>query len=230
MRNYLARLGWAHGDDEVFSTEQAVEWFGLEAVGRSPARFDLDKLYSLNRHYLQSADPDRLLDLIEPTLTAASDGPLGGAQRRRVRKLLPEITKRTKDLIELSESAAFLVASRPIVPDPGAAKLLAPAGNLLSRLAAALAAVTPWEAAALETAVRTLAEAEDRRLGAVAQPLRAALTGRAVSPGIFDVLAALGRDESLARLRDALSGTAVARPQPGDEAAGTGAPGARGGP
>ena len=231
MRNYLARLGWAHGDDEIFSTEQAVAWFGLEAVGRSPARFDLDKLYSLNRHYLQSADPDRLLDLIEPALTAASDGPLAGAQRQRVRKLLPEMTRRTKDLVELSESAAFLVAARPIVPDPGAAKLLAPAGDLLSRLAAALAAVTPWEAAALETAVRTLAEAEDRRLGAVAQPLRAALTGRAVSPGIFDVLAALGRDESLARLQDAVSGAAApARPQPDNETAGTGAPGAQGGP
>ena len=205
MRNCLARLGWAHGDDEIFSTEQAIAWFGLEAVGRSAARFDPDKVRNLNGHYLRHTDVSRLFGLVEPLLSSANGRQLGEADRQRVVSMLPELAVRAKDLRDLAEGASFLVAARPLEPDPQASKLLAPSRGLLSRLTSALAAVDPWESAELEARVRLFAASEGTKLGAVAQPLRAALTGRPVSPGVFDVLVALGREESLARLRDATS-------------------------
>ena len=204
MRNYLARLGWAHGDDEIFSTEQAVQWFDLDAVGRSPAQFDTDKLRSLNGTHLQAAAPNRVLALIVPALEKAAGRMPAAEELARVERLVPELAKRAKDLVELADNAAFLVAARPLAIEPKAAKLLDGGGReLVGRAGAALAAAT-WSAADLEAAVRSFAEREGRTLGDVAQPLRAALTGRATSPGIFDVLEVLGRAESLARLHDAL--------------------------
>ena len=203
MRNYLVRLGWSHGDDEIFSTGQAIEWFGLGAVGRSAARFDFDRLRSLNAVYLRESPPDRLLELMGPALAETAGGALSAEQAARVRTLLPELIKRIKDTNELAENAAFLVAERPLKPEAAAAKLLTgEARDMLARLAAALEAAD-WGPATLEKAVRSFAEAESRKLGEVAQPLRAALCGRAASPGIFAVLGALGREESLGRLRDA---------------------------
>ena len=200
VRNYLLRLGWSHGDAEIISTEEAVAWFGLEAVGRSPARFDREKLESVNAHYLRAAGGDRLLQLLEPFLAA----PPGEAGRARLRAGLGGLLPRAKTLVQLAEAGAFYTAARPLRPDAKAARLLADEGPraLLARYAAALDGAA-WTEPALEGATRAFAESEGLGLGRVAQPARAALTGRTASPGLFEVLAALGREEALGRLRDA---------------------------
>ena len=195
--NYLLRLGWGHGDAEIISREQAIEWFELDAVGRAPARFDLKKLENLNGHYMREADDDRLTEMV-----AARVG-LDEAARPLLRRAMPELKPRAKNLNELGDNASFLFRTRPLPMDAGAAKLLeGGARHLLARAEQALAAVADWSVPALEAAVRDVAEAETVGLGKVAQPLRAALTGRATSPGIFDVLVLLGREESLGRLSD----------------------------
>jgi len=194
--NYLLRLGWGHGDDEIISRAQAIEWFDADAIGKSPSRFDLKKLENLNGHYLREADPARLAALVAPKIPGADKGLLARA--------MPELTPRAKDLNELAEGAAFLFKSIPLDMDEKAALLLAgDARDLLGRVRQALAAVGDWTAEATEQAVREVAETSGVKLGQVAQPLRAALTGRATSPGIFDVLVLLGREESLARIADA---------------------------
>ena len=205
MRNYLARLGWAHGDDEIFTTGQAIEWFDLDAVGKSPARFDLDKLRSLNGNYSQQAEDSRLFDLIAPALSG--DGAPAPDKLARVNVLMPELKKRAKDLLELVENSSFLIRDRPIEPDAKAAKLLAgtPPG-LLAKLGKHLESLRDWTPEGLEQWIKQFAENEELKLGAVAQPLRAALTGSAASPGIYDVLAVLGRAESLGRIKDATAG------------------------
>jgi len=203
MCNYLMRLGWSHGDSEIFAREQAIEWFDLDAVGRSPSRFDFAKLENLNGHYMREAPPERLLPAVEERLAAQAGRPLGETERERLRLLMPGFKERTKTLNQLAEDAWFCVAPRPLEVDEKAAKLLTPvARERLAEIAAAFAAAE-WAAAPLEAALRAYAEGKGVKLGDVAQPLRAALTGRAHSPGIFDVLAALGRDESLGRIRDA---------------------------
>ena len=197
--NYLLRLGWGHGDDEIISRAQAVDWFDLDAVGKSPSRFDTKKLESLNGHYLRAADPERLAALAAPRIEGADAGLLVRA--------MPALTPRAKDLNELADGAQFLFKARPLDMDDKAAALLeGPARDLLALVHRALQKVPDWTAEATEQAVREVAEAEGAKLGQVAQPLRAALTGRATSPGIFDVLALLGRDESLARIADQTSG------------------------
>jgi glutamyl-tRNA synthetase len=206
MRNYLLRLGWSHGDEETISTEQAIAWFELKDIGRSAARFDMAKLQNLNGHYIrQSADAD-LLQALAPFLERAAGRALTDADRLRLRAALPGLKERAKTLVELADGAAYLTARRPLAPDAAAAKLLHPAAReLLSRTARRLHDVPAWDAGGTERAVRALAEAEGLKLGDVAQPLRAALTGRATSPPVFDVLAVLGREESLARINDAAS-------------------------
>ena len=197
--NYLLRLGWGHGDDEIISREQAVEWFDLAAVGRSPSRFDFKKLENLNGHYIREADDARLAGLVAARL-GLSDSP---AATDLLQRAMPGLKARAKTINELAESAGFLFRTRPIDVDEAAAKLLdAPARQLLARARDAVAGADTWSADALEALVRTVAEAEGVGLGKVAQPLRAALTGRTTSPGIFDVLALIGREESLARLTD----------------------------
>ncbi len=206
MRNALLRLGWSHGDDEIISTEQAIAWFDLDAVGRGAARFDLDKLTNLNGHYLRESDDATLARLVEERLTA--DGPAEidvAAGRARAQIMMSELKSRAKTLIELAENARFLYAARPLAIAPRAAKLLgADAVARLGRLRTALADHDDWGAAALEEAIRAAAHTEECKLGAMAQPLRAALTGSDRSPGIFEVLAALGREESLGRIDDIL--------------------------
>jgi glutamyl-tRNA synthetase len=202
MRNYLARLGWAHGDDEIFATDQMIEWFGLDAVGKSPARFDMDKLRSLNGTYIQQATDARLIALILPAL--GGDSEISAAKLARVTALMPELKKRAKDTPELTEKAKFLVMDRPIEMVPKAAKLLkedAPA--LLGKILNQLKTLENWSAETLENCVKEFAETENLKLRSIAQPLRAALTGSNASPGIFDVLAVLGREESLGRIEDA---------------------------
>src|SRR6267142_3622190 len=214
MRNYLVRLGWAHGDQETFSTEEMIAAFDLPQIGRSPARFDFTKLESINGHYIRHMPDADLLAEIERVLPHLANGAdlkakLTPELEAKLLAAMPGLKERAKTLVELIDSAKYLYASRPLVLDDKAASLLtAEARGLMGKLAAELAAVEPWAAETTEAAVRAFADAEGVKLGAVAQPLRAALTGRTTSPGIFEVLAVLGRDESLARLNDqALSGS-----------------------
>jgi glutamyl-tRNA synthetase len=208
MRNYLVRLGWSHGDQEIFSTEEMIAAFDLAHVGRSPARFDFAKLENLNGHYLRQTGDAELVDEIQRLLPhiAAGDeivAKMTPALREKLIAAMPALKERAKTLVELIESAHYLYADRPIVLDDKAAALLTPeARGMIGELLPELEKLEPWAVASLEAAVRTFAETSGRKLGAVAQPLRAALTGRTTSPGIFDVLAVLGKGESLARLRD----------------------------
>jgi glutamyl-tRNA synthetase len=207
LRNYLARLGWAHGDDEIFSTEQAVEWFDLDAVNKGAARFDFNKLQNLNGHYIRASDDDHLFAELEAILPEIEGGPefatrLDQEARARILGLMPELKARARTLVDLFHAARFLVAERPLALDEKASALLdADARARLGRLADAIGEV-PWAAADLEQAVRHFAHQEDVKLGQVAQPLRAALTGSTTSPSIFEVMVALGPEVSLARLRD----------------------------
>ncbi len=200
--NYLLRLGWGHGDDEIISREQAIEWFDLAHVGKSPSRFDLKKLENLNGHYIHEADDERLAELVAARLGLSAD------QKPLLVRAMPELKARANTVVQLAEGARFLFASRPLVIDDASASLLT--ADARSTLAAAhekLVALANWDAASLEAAIREVAEASGAKLGKLAQPLRAALTGRTTSPGIFDVLALLGRDESLARIADQMEPT-----------------------
>jgi len=195
--NYLLRLGWGHGDAEIISRDQAIEWFDLDHVGKSPSRFDFKKLENLNGHYIREADDERLAALIAPKLG------LNGEQKALLLRAMPELKPRANDLNQLADGARFLFEERPIAPDDAAAALLtAEARDLLKSAHARLAALAKWDAESLEGAVRETAESSGVKLGKLAQPLRAALTGRTTSPGIFDVLLLLGREESLARIED----------------------------
>jgi glutamyl-tRNA synthetase len=195
--NYLLRLGWGHGDAEIISREQAIEWFGLDHVGKSPSRFDFKKLENLNGHYIREADDERLADLVAPRLG------LSGEQKPLLVKAMPELKPRANTLLQLAEGAAFLFDQRPLEVDEAASALLtSDARALLAAAHDKLAALADWDGASLGAAIREVAEASGVKLGKLAQPLRAALTGRTTSPGIFDVLALLGRDESLARIAD----------------------------
>ena len=207
MRNALLRLGWSHGDDEIIDTDQAIAWFDLDAVNRGAARFDMEKLQSLNGHYIRTgAEADLLADVVQ-RLAARHPAATTDEGRRQIAALLPEARARAKTLVELAENLAFLVCDRPLEMTPKAAKLLGDEGSeargRLAGLNAAIRDTAAWSEADLETAVRSFAEGEGVGLGAIAQPLRAALTGSHASPGIFAVMAALGREETLARLADA---------------------------
>ncbi len=200
LRNYLARLGWSHGDDEIFSTEQAIAWFDLDAIGRAPARLDFDKMAHVNSHYLRTADPAHLAGLTTPHLTAEL-GALDAAATARVVAAIPALADRAKTVNDLAAAAEPYARTVPLPFTEKAANLLtADARDLLSRLAAIFAQLPDWHADGLDAAVRAFAETEQLKLGAVAQPLRAALTGTTVSPGIFEVLVILGRDETLSRM------------------------------
>jgi len=206
VNNYLLRLGWGHGDEEIIGRDQAIAWFDLDAVGRAPARFDLKKLENLNGHYLREADDTRLAELVSAKLGSAISPGWPDSGRELLRRAMPFLKVRAKSINELADSASFLFRTRPLDVDEAAAKLLeGDARQLLARARDALAAVDDWSAPALESAVRIVAEEAELGLGKVAQPLRAALVGRTTSPGIFDVLALLGREESLARLGDQIA-------------------------
>jgi len=206
VENYLLRLGWGHGDEEIISREQAVGWFDLAGVGRSPSRFDMKKLENLNGHYMRAADDARLVDLIAGRVAAALSRELADADRALLQRTMPELKKRASNLNDLASGCLFYLRSRPIPMDEGATKLLASASpGLLDRARARFAAQDDWTAAALEQVARAIAESEGAKLGQVAQPLRAAVTGSAQSPGLFEVLEVLGKDEVLGRIEDALA-------------------------
>ena len=208
LRNYLARLGWSHGDQEIFSTEELIQAFDLSAVGRSPARIDFAKLESLNGHYIRQSDDRTLLREFETVLNYLPNGSaiqnkLNDTTRAQLLKAMPGLKERAKTLLDLIDGAHFIFADRPLTLDAKALALVTPEmRDLVGQLKQVLQTVSPWTVETTEAAVRGFAESNGLKLGAAAQPLRVALTGRTTSPGIFEVLAALGREESLARLID----------------------------
>jgi len=207
LENYLLRLGWGHGDTELVSRDEAIRLFDLDGVGRSPGRFDLKKLESVNAHYLKLADNTRLIALAEPRIAESLGRALTDQDRDLLLRSMDELKPRAKNLNELAGSALFLLRNRPIAMDEAATKLLDPSGRqLLAETGSALAAVPTWDREALEAAAKAIADGAGLGLGKVAGPLRAALTGQGNSPSVFAVMAILGRDESLGRIDDALGG------------------------
>ncbi len=215
LRNYLLRLGWAHGDDEIISTEQAIAWFDLDGCGKSPARFDFTKLENLNGHYIREADDARLVKLVVDSGPWTVDGKENPSSvishrsseaRQRLHKAMPGLKARAKTIKELAENAAFYVAARPIALDAKAGELLDKGGRELIRgLLAELEATSDFSHEATMALCKAYGEKIGKKLGDVAQPLRAALSGKLVSPGVFEVMEILGKDESLGRLRDVLN-------------------------
>jgi glutamyl-tRNA synthetase len=201
--NYLLRLGWGHGDDEVISRKQSIEWFGLDGVGRSPSRFDLAKLDNLNGHYLTETPAEKLLDLVFARLDGRAGLVLDDDARERIFHGVSGVKARAKTLADLADGVAFYAAVLPLTMNAKASALLTvDARGLMQGLLDALDTVEEWTEEALEGVVRALAEQHEVKLGAVAQPLRAALTGSNASPGIFEVMRILGRDEARARIRE----------------------------
>jgi glutamyl-tRNA synthetase len=212
LRNYLVRLGWSQGDREFFSTEEMVAAFDLAAIGRSPSRFDFAKLENMNGHFMRAMPDAELTTALIDTLPYLPGGPevaakLDAPMRARLAAMMPGLKERAKTLVELLDGASFLFAQRPLDLDERAREIIANGGREhLAALAPRLRAVTDWTSAATEAVVRDYALEHGAKLGQIAQPLRAATTGRATSPGIFDVLAVLGREESLGRLADQAGG------------------------
>jgi glutamyl-tRNA synthetase len=208
LRNYLVRLGWSHGDAEIMSTDEMVRWFDLDGIGRSAARFDFAKLENLNGHYLRETPDPEIVARLKALLSELPEGAalaerIGKEGWGKLERAMPGLKERAKTLVELLDNAAYLFTKRPLELDEQAKKVLDSAGTeTLGALLPRLEAVSSWTPEALEALVRAFAEETGRKLGKVAQPLRAALTGKSTSPGIFDVLDVLGRGESLARIRD----------------------------
>ena len=208
LRNYLARLGWSHGDDEIMSTEDMVRWFDIDDVNKGAARFDTAKLEAVNAHWIRQMDDDALVERLAATLPhilppMPIHNGLDEDGRERLRRAMPGLKERARTLVDLADAASFLFLARPIEMDEKAAKLVDEDGKAhLAELHGKLSGVEPWSAETTEEAVRAVAESAGLKLGKVAQPLRAALTGRTTSPGIFDVLDVLGREESLGRIED----------------------------
>ncbi len=208
LRNYLVRLGWSFGDQEFFSSEEMIEKFDLDAIGRSPSRFDFAKLEHMNGHFMRATADDELMKIWLDALPYLPGGPamaarIDDAKRAQLARALPGLKERAKTLVELTDGARFLFATRPLALDDKAAEILERGGRLhLRALLPRLEALGEWSAASTEGAVRDYAGEQGAKLGVVAQPLRAAATGRSTSPPIFAVLEVLGREESLGRLRD----------------------------
>ena len=206
VRNYLARLGWSHGDDEIFTTEQAIEWFGLEAIGKGASRFDLAKLSHVNAQHMKKAEAGRLIAQLEALRAERDEKAYGPEARARLTAAADAVKERAKNLLEFEQIAAFALAVRPIPFDEKAAAVLnKEATSLLKDLLPLFQSSESWTQEHNNQIVRDFAAERGLKLGAVAQPLRAALTGQAVSPGAFDAMAALGREETLGRIEDAIA-------------------------
>jgi len=203
LKNYLLRLGWSHGDAEIIDLEQAIAWFDLADVNKAAARFDFDKLNSLNAHYLREMEDLPLVDLIRPRLERMLDAALDDDQVARLGAGMSGLKARAKTLAELAENGLFYVAPRPLSLDEKARNILSPeACALLKALTTVIEGDIDWTEAGVEASAREFAEQNGLKLGKIAQPLRAALTGTTASPGIFEVMAVLGRQEALARIGD----------------------------
>ncbi|WP_419730338.1 glutamate--tRNA ligase [Lichenicola sp.] len=206
LNNYLLRLGWGHGDAEVLPRDEQIRLFDLDGVGRSASRMDYVKLTHLNGVWLRDADDDRLTGDVLARLAGRDGLVLDDTTRARIRLLMPGLKERAKTLVELAEASAFLARSVPLPFDAKASSLLTPdARALLRGFIGELSVLEPFSAAEIEAALRRFAETHGRKLGQIAQPLRAAVTGSSMSPGIDVTIAALGRDETLARIGAALS-------------------------
>ena len=208
LRNYLARLGWSHGDEEIIPTDKMIEWFDIADVNKGAARFDVEKLTALNAHWIRHTSDGDLLDAIQTALPFITPpmpihNGLDEGGRAKLLRAMPGLKERAKTVVELADAASFIFVHRPIEPDERAAKLIGDGREHIAALHERLSALDTWNAETVEGAVRAYAEEADLKLGKAAQPLRAALTGRTTSPGIFDVLDVLGRDEALGRLADA---------------------------
>ncbi|KQQ89860.1 glutamate--tRNA ligase [Aureimonas sp. Leaf324] len=208
LKNYLVRLGWSHGDEEIISPEDMIAWFDIDDVNRGAARFDFAKLDAVNGHWIRMSGDGELVDQLMDVRDHLPNGAIlrsapDDVVRDRLLRAMPGLKERAKTLVELTESAAYLFAARPLPIDPKAEEILGGGGReVVSGLLPGLESLPEWNAATIEAAVRDYAEREGLKLGKAAQPLRAALTGKTTSPGVFDVLDVLGRDETLARLRD----------------------------
>src|ERR1700733_4487667 len=198
--NYLLRRGWGHGDAEVLNRGETIRLFDLDGVGRAPSRMDYAKLTNLNGHYIRHANDDRLTREVLERLAHRTDLALGSRAADRIRALMPALKERAKTLVELADAAAFLARPLPLPMEPKAASLLTREARLMLRDIAGALAATEFTPLAIDAALRAFAEASGRKLGQVAQPLRAALTGSTASPGIDATLVALGKEEALARL------------------------------
>ncbi|MES2907324.1 MAG: glutamate--tRNA ligase [Pseudomonadota bacterium] len=210
MRNYLVRLGWSHGDQEIFSTEELIQLFSLASVGKSAARFDPAKLENINGHYMRTLPDEKILDEFIRALPYLPNGPeflnlLTPDKKNQLKNILAPLKERAKTFIELIDAAQFLVAERPLQLDAKAQELVATNREKLAAIFPVLSTCEDFRAEPLEIAVKAHAEQHEIKLAQIAQPLRASLTGKATSPGIFDVLAVLGREESLARIKDQLT-------------------------
>jgi len=205
LRNYLLRLGWGHGDEEIIPTDRAIELFDLGGVGKAAARFDMAKLTNLNGHYIREADDGDLVKAARPLMEDSLERSLSEREAAGLERVMPLVKQRAKTLLEIIDLSAFLTTERPLSFDEKAAAQLDDDGlDAIRAVCQGLDGLDEWTGEAIENLVRETAEARDLKLGKVAQPLRAALTGTTVSPPIFDVMAILGRDETLARLDDVL--------------------------
>ena len=211
LRNYLLRLGWAHGDDEIISDTEAAEWFTLEACGRSPSRFDFVKLANLNGHYLRQTPDQRLVDLTRPFLEKKLGKSLGNKETEVLKKAMPDLKQRAKNILELSDSSLFYFLDRPLSYDEAGKKHLDKKGcGYLQEMAVLIAGLDLFTGESFEAAIRSHAERNGEKLGTYAQPLRVAICGGTVSPPIFKAAALLGKEETLARVQDAISAAAMA--------------------
>lgn len=211
MRNYLVRLGWSHGDDEIIPTDELIKLFGFEGMGKAAARFDFKKLENLNGHYIRAADDDYLLsqlEIVAPEIESGADIAAGLSEQQRAQILtaMPFLKERAKTLIELAEGTKFITATRPLNINEKAANILEGGGaEIIGKLLPVLSALDDWNEERIESVIREFSEQVELKLGKVAQPLRAALTGTNVSPGVFDVMVILGKEECIGRLSDQAS-------------------------
>ncbi|WP_019223676.1 glutamate--tRNA ligase [Bartonella rattaustraliani] len=213
LRNYLVRLGWSHGDDELMSIEDMISWFDIDDINKGAARFDFQKLGAINGHYIRMSNNQYLFESALDILPEIEGGAqiiekLDAQRRDQFLKAIPHLKERSKTLCELIENASFIFTQRPLQLDEKAQTLLNKNGKaILEGLYLVLKTCHSWDAKTLDETLRSYAQTHDLKFGSIAQPLRAALTGRSTSPGVFDVLILLGKDEALNRIDDQLTTT-----------------------
>ena len=209
MRNYLARLGWSHGDDELFSTDQAIEWFTLNGINKAPARFDFKKLDNVSKYHIENAPAELILQGLTDYIASQDREPLSQIEMAKIKTSLTILRERSKKLPEILGKARFLLGARPFAPDESDKKFINTVFNgILKRLTPLLAKVTNWTKEDLEALFRNFAEAEGLGLGKIAQPMKVVLSGTTKSPSTFDMMVAIGKDETLARIEDTIASTA----------------------